>query len=733
MVTLIILSVAISVGLIAILVAFFFYRLVMKTEEGNERMREVSRLIEKGAYSFLRIQYRILAVFAVLMAIIIIIAEFISPFFYGEMGFISVAFAVAISFILGSFASMIAGYVGMIVATRANRRTAAAADTGGLNPAFRVAFRAGSVMGLIISGLALVGIGSLYLVWNFGFPLLGITSGGIALWEIIAGFSFGASSVALFARAGGGIYTKTADIAADIVGKVEQNIPEDDPRNPAAIADAVGDNVGDVAGTGADIFDSNIAAILAAAILGASIDAVLGGTGILIPYGMIPILIATLGALASIFGVVAVRTHDRCEPDCSLNNGTYFATILFATLVVVILFLLQVPIVIAISAVLGLLSGVLIGFVSDIFTNDYGYKRFQPVQSMVKAAETSTGTLALSGYSYGLLSTVPSVIGIVIAMVASFVLGSLIPIPGAIGFWQAGVFSVAIAAVGLLATNGLVVSSDAYGPIVDNARGIIEQSGASKEAIEECDKLDAMGNTTKAITKGFAIGATALTVIALFAAYIELASNLSGSIIFIDLLNPIVLAGALIGGMLPAAFSAVLILGVQKNADKLIIEIRRQFQENPEILEGKTPPNYDQAIQIATSGALRELLPATISAIITTLVTGIILGLEALAAYLAGAVIVGLILALFMDNAGGAWDNTKKFIESTKYDHTKPNYHAIHSASVTGDTIGDPFKDTAGPSINTLLTVISLTATLFLPLIYASNLWIQNILILLLP
>ena len=721
MIATIVLGVTIFIGLLAILVAMIFYRLVMRADEGNERMRDVSKLIEDGAHSFLRVQYQILAVFAIVMAILIGIEEFL----FGTSPITIVALALAVSFIIGSFSSMLAGYIGMRVATRANRRTAAAAEAGGMNPAFRVAFRAGSVMGLIISGLALVGIASLHLLWNFIFPVLGL-DGGVALWEIIVGFSFGASTVALFARAGGGIFTKTADIAADIVGKVEFDIPEDDPRNPAAIADAVGDNVGDVAGTGADIFDSNIAAILAAAILGATIDLALisNSVSVLIPYGLIPLVITTLGGIAAIVGVFTVRTHDTCEPNCSLNHGTYYSTILFGVLIVVVLFVLQVPIVIAIAGILGLLAGVLIGFVSDVFTNDYGIGRIQPVQSMVRSAETSTGTLALSGISYGLLSVVPSVIGIVVAMVAAFRLGSLIPIPGPIGFWQAGVFAVAIAAVGLLATNGLVMSADAYGPIVDNARGIIEQSGASKEAIEECDKLDAIGNTTKAITKGFAIGATALTVFALFSAYIQLATKLTGSAIYIDLLNPVVLAGALIGGILPAAFSAILILGVQKNADKLIREIRRQFRETPEILEGTAKPDYDRGITISTQGALRELLPATITAIIATVVTGIVLGLEALAAYLAGAVIVGLILALFMDNAGGAWDNTKKFIESSAYDHTNSNYHKIHSASVVGDTIGDPFKDTAGPSINTLLTVTSLTATIFLPLIWTGHLWL---------
>ena len=731
MVTVVILGVSIVTGLVAILVAFIFFRLVMKTDEGNAKMKKVSKLIERGAKSFLSIQYRVLAIFVVIMGIVIAISEFFTQISPGGAGLVALAVVFALSFAIGSFASMTAGYVGMFVATRANRRTAAAAEMGGLNPAFRVAFRAGSVMGLIISGLALVGIGSLYLTWNFLFTGLP----PVSLWEIIAGFSFGASSIALFARAGGGIFTKTADVAADIVGKIEKNIPEDDPRNPAAIADAVGDNVGDVAGTGADIFDSNIAAILASAILGAGIDAVLAGSGIsvLIPYGMIPLLVATLGSLASVVGVFAVRTHDYCDVNCSLNHGTYLATGLFGILVLIVLVVLQVPVVIAISGILGLLAGVLIGFVSNVFTSDYGLGRFQPVQSMVRASETSPATLVLSCYSYGLLSTIPSIIGVVVALVASFYLGALIPIPGPIGFWYGGVFSVAIAAVGLLSTNGLVVSSDAYGPIVDNARGIIEQAGAAKEAIEACDKLDAIGNTTKAITKGFAIGATGFTVIALFAAYVELASNLTGTMIFIDLLNPIVLAGALIGGMLPAAFSATLILGVQKNADKLIREIRRQFREMPGILEGTTDPDYDRGIKIATSGALHELLPATVVAILVTIVTGVVLGLEALAAYLAGAVITGLILALFMDNAGGAWDNTKKFIESSEYDHDKPNYRVVHNAAITGDTIGDPFKDTAGPSINTLLTVISLTATLFLPLIFTLHIGLAGILPLLIP
>jgi K(+)-stimulated pyrophosphate-energized sodium pump len=674
-------------------------------------MREVSALIQKGARSFIRIQYRILAVFAVVVAVILALVNT----FLGEAGL-----PVAISYVIGSFASMVAGYVGLLVATRANRRTAAAAAAGGLEPAFRVAFRAGSVMGLTISGIALLGLSLLYLMWGYVFP----AANPLQLWEILAGFSFGASTVSLFARAGGGIFTKTADMAADIVGKVEQRIPEDDPRNPAAVADAVGDNVGDVAGCGADIFDSNVASILAAAILGAAIDVSIAPA---VPYGLLPLLTATLGTLASVGSAFFVRTTPGRDASGALNRGTYLSTIIFSVLITLATFLLGVPIVIAAAAILGLLAGVVIGVVSNIFTSDTGFRGFKPVRSMLHAAETSSATLILSGYSYGLLSAIPSVLGIVVAMIGSFLLGSLVHLPG-LTPWTGGIYGVAIAAVGLLATHGLVVSSDAYGPIVDNARGLIEQAHAPKEAIDICDRLDAVGNTAKAITKGFAIGASALTVIALFAAFAELAKGYLGTVIVVDLLNPIILAGALIGALIPVMFTGLTILGVQRNASKMIAEIRRQFKKNPRILAGKSLPDYDRCISIATSGAIRELMPATVISIIATVLTGIILGLQALTAYIGGAVVTGLILALFMDNAGGAWDNTKKVVESLAYDHKQPRYREIHESSILGDMVGDPFKDTAGPSINTLLAVLSLTATIFLPFIAAANLWIYTIL-----
>ena len=712
------LGTGIASGLLAIFVSLFIYYQVKNADQGSEKMREVSALVEEGAYSFIKVQYRILTIFTLILAFLIAVL-------FRDFGI-----QIAISYILGSGASMAAGFVGIVVATKANRRTAAAAESGGLGPAFKVAFRAGSVMGLMIAGIALVGLGTLYLLWNTVVPVevfetLGLEP-AVGLWEIITGFSFGASTVALFAKAGGGIYTKTADLSADLVGKIEHHIPEDDPRNPAAVADAVGDNVGDVAGTGADLYDSNVAAILAAAILGAGIDLHLDGIQL---FGLLPLMIAALGTIASVIGVFLVRAKPDQDPGPALNRGTYFTTLLFAIFTIIMVLILQLDLAIALAAIVGLLAGVFIGFTSDVFTSDRGLGGFTPVQKMVESADKSTANLILSGYAYGLLSAVPSVIGIGVAMVVSFLLGS-----GALALgpvvWENGIYCVAIAAVGLLSTNGMIMSSDAYGPIVDNARGVIEQAQAPEEAIIVCDKLDASGNTAKAITKGFAIGASAVSVLALFAAFLESTDTLRipgvVAITNVNLAAPVVLAGALIGALVPVTFSAILILGVERNSERMITEIRRQFKEDPGILEGTSRPDYDACIAIATSGAIREHMPGTLIAILVTIASGIFLGLEALAGYLGGAVLSGLIMALLMDNAGGAWDNTKKIIESpdyTKYEKGTEDWHRVHDISVTGDMVGDPFKDTAGPSINTLLVVITLTATLFLPLIAAANLW----------
>ncbi|MFW9792908.1 MAG: sodium-translocating pyrophosphatase [Candidatus Thorarchaeota archaeon] len=716
MTELLFLSTGLLSGFLSVFIALYIYRMVMNADEGTNRMKEVSGLIEEGAYSFIKVQYRILGIFTIILAILIVFV------------FVDFGIPIAISYILGSLASMAAGYIGIIVATKANRRTAAAAAEGGLNPAFKVAFRAGSVMGLMIAGIALIGLTGLYWLWNIILPdtVFIVIPREAGLWEIITGFSFGASTVALFAKAGGGIYTKTADLSADLVGKVEQHIPEDDPRNPAAIADAVGDNVGDVAGTGADIYDSNVAAILAAAILGAGID--LHNPSLPISYGLLPLVIAALGTIASVLGVFLVNPRESEDPGPILNRGTYFTTILFAIFSVAIVLLLQLNLVIAIVAIVGLIAGVFIGFTSDVFTSDRGIRGFKPVSKMVNSAEKSAANLILSGYAYGLLSVLPSVIGIAIAMVISYLLGSIL----GFGVWEGGIYCVAIAAVGLLSTNGMIMSSDAYGPIVDNARGVIEQAQAPKEAIVACDKLDASGNTAKAITKGFAIGASSISVLALFAAFIEATDTLNipgiDGLLVVNIAHPSVLAGALMGALVPVIFSSILILGVERNSERMIEEIRRQFRDDPGILEGTSKPDYDRCIAIATSGAIRELMPGTLIAILVTIATGIILGLEALAGYLGGAVLSGLILALLMDNAGGAWDNTKKIIESpayTKYEEGTEEWHRVHDISVTGDMVGDPFKDTAGPSINTLLVVVSLTATLFLPVIAQLHIWLM--------
>ncbi len=707
------LSTGLLSGLLSVFIALYIYRVVINADEGSDRMREVSALIEEGAYSFIKVQYRILGIFTIILAILI-------AFVFMDFGI-----PIAISYVLGSLASMAAGYIGLVVATKANRRTAAAAASGGLNPAFKVAFRAGSVMGLMIAGIALVGLTSLYWLWNIVLPdsVFIVIPREAGLWEIITGFSFGASTVALFAKAGGGIFTKTADLSADLVGKVEHHIPEDDPRNPAAIADAVGDNVGDVAGTGADIYDSNVAAILAAAILGAGIDLHFSPP---VSFGLLPLMIAGLGTLASVLGVFMVRPKEDQDPGPLLNRGTYITTILFGLFSVVVIVVMGLNIILALVAIFGLFAGVFIGFTSDVFTSDRGFFGFKPVPKMVESAEKSAANLILSGYAYGLLSVLPSVIGIAIAMVASYFLG------GFLGFndWEGGIYCVAIAAVGLLSTNGMIMSSDAYGPIVDNARGVIEQAQAPEEAIVACDKLDASGNTAKAITKGFAIGASSISVLALFAAFIEATDTLNipgiDGLLVVNIAHPSVLAGALMGALVPVVFSSILILGVERNSERMIEEIRRQFNDDPGILKGTSKPDYDKCIAIATSGAIRELMPGTLIAIVVTIVCGVILGLEALAGYLGGAVLSGLIMALLMDNAGGAWDNTKKIIESpeyTTYEKGTEEWHRVHDISVTGDMVGDPFKDTAGPSINTLLVVISLTATLFLPVIAQLHMW----------
>jgi len=640
-------------GLISIVAAIYFYFYVRRQTVGNKKMKEISDAIREGAIAYLKREYLALAAFVFVLAIIIAV-------------FLSIE--ISIAYVIGSICSGLAGFLGMDIALKANVRTTNAGKKG-LNKAFTIAFYGGAVMGLAVVGLALLGITAIY--WFYQDP------------EIVLGFSFGASSIALFAKAGGGIYTKTADIGADLVGKVEMNFPEDDPRNPAVIADNVGDNVGDVAGMGADLFDSYVASIVAAMIIGAATFQIIGA--------ILPLIFSAAGIIASVLGTYFVRVKSGGNPGASLNRGTYITCILFVIFTFLVIYFLNLNINLFYAIVVGLISGVVIGITSDYFTSiDRG-----PVIKTAESSKTGAAINILTGFSYGLISIVPPLLGIAAATV--------------LAYYFAGLFGIAMAAVGMLAITGMIVSADAYGPIVDNAKGIAEQSKLGKRVIRIADRLDAAGNTAKAITKGFAIGAAGLTVIALLVAYVEIVG-----IGDVNFLNTFVLAGAFIGIAMPPLFSALTILGVGKNAFRMIEEIRRQFREIRGLKEGRAKPDYAKCVDIATKGALKELMLPSILAIVVPLAVGFLLGKHALGGFLAGSILSGLIFALLMANAGGLWDNAKKYIEDGKFGG-KGSF--AHKAAVIGDTVGDPFKDTAGPSINTLLVVMSLTSSLFAPLI----------------
>ncbi len=710
-------------GIISIVLAFVTLKQVTKAEPGNDKMQKVSGLIEKGSKTFMKRQYTTLAIVVGVLALIIFATFTLTNLNHYTTGTaFGVGAATAISYIIGSTLSSLAGITGILISTKANTRSAWGA-TKSLNEGFRIAFKGGSVLGLLVVGFALVGITVLYYIFQLIFGDINLT------FEILMGFSFGGSTIALFAKAGGGIFTKAADVGADIVGKVEHDIPEDDPRNPAAIADNVGDNVGDVAGMGADIFDSFVVSIIAPCILGIVMDLFVGEGGF--TFTTIPLVLAGFGNIASMVASLFVRVKEGQFPGKALNNGTYLTTGLFAVFCI-----LTVPLTggwtgwgnpaswtIFIAAVIGLSSGVIIGITSDIFTKTEG--KFAPARKVAEAAQTGHATNILSGFSWGLMSVVPSIIGIAVAIFVSYIAGSSLGLPGIDSSHSAkmGLYSVAIAGAGMLSITEMIVSSDAYGPIVDNARGIAEAGGLDKEIIRVCDKMDEAGNTAKAITKGFSIGAAALTVIALVVAFLELvelrldALGASAAAIeaatTVSLTNPNVIVGLLIGAMMPALFSALLILGVDRTAQKMIIEIRRQFKEHPEILEGTKDADYDTPIDIATKGALKELLPSTLIAIIVTILMGILFKPAGLVAYLVGAIITGVVLALIMSNSGGMWDNAKKWIEDGNLGGKGT---LTHHASITGDTVGDPFKDTAGPALNTLLAVMSEAASLFVPL-----------------
>ncbi len=675
----------IVVALIAFIVAYLLYTWVKKQPSENEKIKEVGGYIRKGASVFLRKEYIVLAKFAGVITLLIFI--FLPHGIW--KGDILDNITMALAYVAGTCFSALAGKIGIHVATIANIKTAEAAKKG-IKPSFLCGFRGGAVMGMAVVGSSLIGVALFFL----------ITEGnGTAL----LGFSFGASSLALFAKAGGGIFTKTADISADLVGKVELGIPEDDPRNPAVIADNVGDNVGDVAGMGADLFDSNVASMAAALVMAVSLDSNLNnGNNVVMVF-----MYSLLGLIASIIGVSLARMGKKGGPTSALNFSTYVTTGIYAALTAVATVIFDLSWRIWGAAMVGLVVGVIIGISSDYFTDD----RRKPVHRVAKASESGPAFTILSGVSYGFLSTLPAMIGIGISSLVAYKLTE----PLGEGY---AMFGIAMAAVGMLSIVGMIISNDAYGPIVDNARGLAEMGNLGEEVLEVCDTLDSAGNTVKAVTKGFAIGAAGLTVISLLGAFItevnvaidELGLQME-KIVGFDLMDPTVFFGILVGAAVPAVFSALLMLGVDKNAQRMVNEIHRQFKEIPGLIEGKegVVPEYEKCIEIATHGSLRELIPAGLFAIITTIVVGLVAGVKAVGGYLVGNIVSGLLLALFMSNSGGLWDNGKKYIESG---NNGGKGSEAHKSAVVGDTVGDPFKDTAGPSINTQITVVSLVASL---------------------
>jgi K(+)-stimulated pyrophosphate-energized sodium pump len=679
---------SIITSILAFGAAVWLYKWVAAQPSSNARIAEVGKLIRNGANTFLAKEFKTLTRFCAVAAVLILV--FLpSPIWKGD---VLDNVTMAISYLFGTVFSGIAGKVGISIATIANIK-AAEASTKGIKPSFMSGFRGGAVMGMAVVGASLLGVTLVLLITDNTTALLG--------------FSFGASSMALFAKAGGGIFTKTADISADLVGKVELGIPEDDPRNPAVIADNVGDNVGDVAGMGADLFDSNVASMAAALVMATAIDKVNGGT---VNASMV-FCYAAIGLLASIFGVLTARMSEKGSPTRALNSNTYVTTVIFGGLTALATYFFHFEWRIWLASATGLVVGVIIGIASDYFTDDTK----PPVHAVAKAAESGPAFTILSGISYGLMSTLPSMIGIGISALAAYKICE----PLGSGY---AMFGISMAAVGMLSIVGMIISNDAYGPIVDNARGLVEMGNLGDKALEITDSLDSAGNTVKAVTKGFSIGAAGLTVIALLGAFISEVNDAAlelgkATITGFDVLNPTVFFGLLFGAAIPPVFSAMLMLGVDRNAQRMVEEIHRQFKDIVGLKEGKpgVVPEYDKCIEIATTGAIKELIPAGLMTIIATLLVGFIGGVEAVGGFITGNIVSGLIFALFMSNSGGLWDNTKKYIEAGN--HGGKN-SSTHKSAVVGDTVGDPFKDTAGPSINTQITVVSLiaslTATIFL-------------------
>ncbi|MDP3765778.1 MAG: sodium-translocating pyrophosphatase [Nanoarchaeota archaeon] len=638
---------------LVVAISLSFY--ILKKPAGTAKMQEISEAIHKGALTFLHKEYEVLAVFLIVVAIIMYL-------------FLDNGTKLAISFIIGGFSSALAGNIGMRIATKANARTTEATKSH-IGNGLKLAFYSGAVMGLSVVGIGLLGVSILYLV--FDDP------------NIIYGFGFGASSIALFARVGGGIYTKAADVGADLVGKVEKGIPEDDPRNPAVIADNVGDNVGDVAGMGADLFESYVNSIIAAMVIGL----VMFGTKDKI---ILPLILSSMGILASIVGIFFVRAKDDKHLFSALNTGLYTSTILAAVFSYLFIIYQKLDIGIFYATLSGLLVGVIIG----LFTEYYTSNKNKPTQSIAIAAKTGAGTNIIQGLAIGMMSTLVPVISVSIAVLISYKF--------------AGLYGIAIAGVGMLATLGFTLAIETYGAVADNAAGISEMANVGKDVREKTELLDAVGNTTAAIGKGFAIGSAALTALALFASFTQITK-----INVMSISDPNVIIGLFIGGMLPFLFSSFAMQAVGKAAGDIVNEVRRQFKEIKGLMQGKAKPDYEKCIAISTRSALKQMIVPSLLAIFAPIIVGYAFGLEALGGLLVGSIVTGFSLAIFMANSGGAWDNAKKYIEAGNLGGKGSD---THKAAVVGDTVGDPFKDTAGPSLNILIKLMSIVAIVFVPL-----------------